>query len=517
MKDERYIGETAFCSVFRWGHFQIVNLFIEKSGVSLDSLIEEINEYKYYFISNAETTVAYFQGLSKYPEILFVVDKAGRTPLQIAYINKQIPVVDLYLELLGKHPEFWEVECRGESTIFDEAVKREDTSTMQKVVDALKDKKELLFERGMVSRGLEYAAVHTNLKVGTFLLQIGSRKGGTICRADSRGETFIHFAARRGFAQLLEQYMKDRGISELLRKNIYNEAPLQIAVTELLTIMKSNPEQIEQFLRTISFLFDLQPAGVHPFLLEDTSYTPFAPKTTIPKTILHTACSIGCLPIVERFLKEAIDSDIKAQSLFTEHPLTIAVENDQEHIIALYMVKDTKNVGAQNRNRTNTPFQRAFELRKTKIIEQFFTCLEKDPTTLFMKQEDGKTVLHFACKGGHVDIIKKCIKVAGDDIRFLAIQDNDGNTPLHLIPYSDMAFDLIDKLRGRQDLLFQQNKKGESCLHMFAAHDLKRAKDRIKEFADKKYLLLKNGLGQIAEEVAIIKPKKKSDEGCSIS
>lgn len=519
LKDERYFDQTVFQVTFARQSFSVLDLIIEKSGGSLNALLKEVNTRRWVssLSSNADRTAAYFKHLSKYPEMLFLVDENDNTPLQKAYKKNLPAIVDMYFEFMEQHPQFWEVECATKSTIFELAAKREDIAMLQKIVDALKDKKGLLHERSIIRRSLLYAVNYEKVKLGQFLLGINSRRAHSLCVPDSLGESFIHLSARRGLVELLETYKDNYGKEQLLKENTFKQSPLQIVATALISIMKSNPEQIECFVRTISFLSTIAPRTVHPFLLVDTSHVPGTPTSMFPKTVLHTACTVGCLPIVETFLKEAIDSDIEAQSLFKYHPLTIAVENGHEEIIALYMNKDIKHAYVVNCDGTNTPFQRAFELRNKKIITLFFSYLEKDPATFFTQGKDGKTVLHFACKSGDIDTIHKCIKIAGDEVRFLGMQDEEGNTPLHLIPYSDIAFDLIDKLQHHQDILFRQNKKKESCLHLFVARDLKRAKDRVMKFAEEKYLLLKNTFGQTADEVTVIKSEKKKGEDCSIS
>ena len=82
---------------------------------------------------------------------------------------------------------------------------------------------------------------------------------------------------------------------------------------------------------------------------------------------------------------------------------------------------------------------------------------------------NGWTPLHYACKGGHLDMVEALIN-KGSFVRALS---NDGSTPLHYLVRTDYVdnikyhrtFDLLVKKGGGSNFINITNKFGETALH----------------------------------------------------
>ena len=105
---------------------------------------------------------------------------------------------------------------------------------------------------------------------------------------------------------------------------------------------------------------------------------------------LHSACAGGCVALVRTLLHDH-NADVNAQDNDNNTPLHVAAANGKEDV-ALALINE-------------------------------FGC-----DTNIRGSEYGRTVLHSACEGGCVALVKTLIRDHNADVN---AQDDDNNTPLH--------------------------------------------------------------------------------------
>ncbi|XP_063697805.1 transient receptor potential cation channel subfamily A member 1 [Culicoides brevitarsis] len=97
----------------------------------------------------------------------------------------------------------------------------------------------------------------------------------------------------------------------------------------------------------------------------------------------------------------------------------------------------------------------AFWAAQVGNLEDFKRLHQGDFNRLNYKDAEGRTVIHYAAIGNHINILKYLVKYNGD----FNVQDNMGNTPLHLAIEND-SYDVIDfflKLRVKTNILNEYN------------------------------------------------------------
>ena len=111
------------------------------------------------------------------------------------------------------------------------------------------------------------------------------------------------------------------------------------------------------------------------------------------RTMLHSACAGGCAALVRTLIRDH-NADVNAQDNLKNTPLHIAAENGKEYLVLA-------------------------------LINEFGCDIN-------VRGWKGQTFLHTACASGSVNIVKSAAKCISP-----LVQDNDGNTPLHLASRSN--------------------------------------------------------------------------------
>jgi hypothetical protein len=92
------------------------------------------------------------------------------------------------------------------------------------------------------------------------------------------------------------------------------------------------------------------------------------------------------------------------------------------------------------------------------------TLLTKDPKFLDIKDKDGRTALHWACRGVHGEIVK-LLAASGAGLN---ARDNNGVVPLHSLAYRGQA-ELVKLLAAKGAEVNAKMNNGNTSLHLAAA------------------------------------------------
>ena len=194
-------------------------------------------------------------------------------------------------------------------------------------------------------------------------------------------------------------------------------------------------------------------------------------------TALHFACAIGHLELVQYFV-DVCHVDLQSSSNRTKDvdgdtPLHLASRNGQLDIVRYLVSVCRVNIGSRN-NHQHTPHDVAGLTKQETIVEyfvqrqnledQFFeaaklgdldrmkTCIKSrgygiDVTTLNINQS---TVLHFACRYGHLHVVRYLTQLYDDTVLNVNARNKDGVTPLHFASGSG-HLDIVKYLVEEED------------------------------------------------------------------
>eukprot|EP01018_Ginkgo_biloba_P008598 Gb_22741 [translate_table: standard] len=140
----------------------------------------------------------------------------------------------------------------------------------------------------------------------------------------------------------------------------------------------------------------------------------------------------------------------------------------------------------------NTALHEAAQIGALEIVCKI---LASDPSTLWLTAADGRTCLHVAAVKGHEGIVDALLAGQRDQaIKLVEIEDNYGNTAMHLAVWGD-HFGVVKKLlKLEPQLCYSLNKDHESPLHIAVKLGfLEIVKEIMKDKPDSIEVLSKHG------------------------
>ena len=226
--------------------------------------------------------------------------------------------------------------------------------------------------------------LHNLAKAGNVLELIGAIDTTEVDLPDPNGNTFLHVLAERpscltDFFQRVFIEGKIDFVQELLTKaNIDNQTFLAVAISNV-----TNKEMETDVIKLMDIISET--------CMEEPVGTLFQHKDEGGNNLLHLT--------VDKSLKELVCN-----------LLTRRKELSKE-----------RNLDGHN------PFHRALFKNNTEIISCFLEIVESTMGLVHDRMPNKETALHLAAKSGNTQIVKELIRHGGD----LAVQDEDGHTPLH--------------------------------------------------------------------------------------
>jgi len=202
------------------------------------------------------------------------------------------------------------------------------------------------------------------------------------------GQTPLHTASKSGHLNCIEEYMR-----------IQNSRPR----------VHANLEQNDEVILELE----------HPLLGN------FSPQDKNGDTPLHIAASHGLLPVV-RYLTETAHCDLGCKNVASETPFHLAAKHG-----CLDTVKYLLN---RHFHLPHTEYQirnALFLAAKNEQLEVFIYLIRElhCPQYLKIRIDSGQTILHAACRKGHLDTVKELTRDFNCDP---SCCDENGDTPLHL-------------------------------------------------------------------------------------
>ncbi|HXW86047.1 MAG TPA: ankyrin repeat domain-containing protein [Candidatus Bathyarchaeia archaeon] len=257
---------------------------------------------------------------------------------------------------------------------------------------------------------------------------------------------------------------------------------------------KGDVEEIEKFLEQIKNLLYTKDISLslfssgRPFFADSRGYIEVGSSNmdSDGNSLLHLAAERGMLFLVEKLISFCVEKN--TQNKQGETPLFMATKNNHVEIFRTLMQE-----GANSSIDCNgtTVAHVAAKNGDVKILEEiakyrkalFFTPDNNGDTPLIVARDNeqyaaaqclikyddqygkdkfGKSLLHFAVEKNIIDLITSLLKEYADKPDLLDMQDNDGNTPLHIAVIQDHTF-AVECLLNHDALCSIRNNDGNTA------------------------------------------------------
>ena len=174
------------------------------------------------------------------------------------------------------------------------------------------------------------------------------------------------------------------------------------------------------------------------------------------ETPLHLATKIGNQALVKLLLESDGAYTTRNDG---DTPLHIAIKNSRIPLVAFFLDNiDTMDINAQN-SAGNSPLHCAIQNNQMNTLY----LLEQRRAATNLQNNRGDTVLHLIAQKNHRRL-NECIVYYMKNNNHL-LQNQEGNTPLHLAVLSD-NFELLTRLVKDQNTIDIQNNDGDTPLHL---------------------------------------------------
>ena len=288
-----------------------------------------------------------------------------------------------------------------------------------------------------------------NNRNGDILLHVACSKGhlamvkaltsGQDCKAacncqNRNGDTPLHVACRKGRVDIVRYLVSEQGCSTACQ-NKGGDTPLHVACR-------------------LGYL-----AVAEILVTGKNCSAACISKGIYGKTVLHYSCHNGWLDVTRR-LVEQCHCDLESRDSGGGTPLHVACYWGHVDIVRYLVSEQGCSTACQNKN-GDTPLHEACRAGHLAVAEILVTgkncsaaCISKDIY--------GKTVLHYSCHNGWLDVTRRLVEQCHCDPES---RDNGGDTPLHEA-CREGHVDIVRYLVSEQGCSTAcQNKDGDTPLH----------------------------------------------------
>ena len=370
-------------------------------------------------------------------------DKSSQdTALHVAAKNKHFDTLKELVDCYTKHPKFddkWLVQVLGMRNNLGEAVlhvaaKQADIPMTEYLIEKGAD---ISMKDYTSSTALHYLVSSSEIKADQsveFIKKIADSQLKTLQHEKNQdGETVLQIASRQTKVEVVDYLM------DVDRETLVG-GQHSFPIFEMLSSTDINSH------KTVAYILNLE----DKILQEVVRNEPVRDK----KTVLHIIAIRGLTPLVRKFS-------------FIDYSQKDAVDDTALHTAARY-----KNF--QTLRELINCYKDRPEFEKLKFME-----------LLELRNEEGETVLHIACRLGNIDLVTYLLEEGAD----LSIDDENDSTPLHhLISSAEIqAEKSVDFINSLKDDVVQKavdidtkrkkdkytDNKFETIMHMIAASGLK--------------------------------------------
>ena len=246
------------------------------------------------------------------------------------------------------------------------------------------------------------------------------------CDGNIKGQTLLHCACQNGHVKLVDILVEDYNF-DLTARDVDGNTPLHVAVLNcqvetvkhLVTQHKVDVHCTNNHCAT-----PLMVAALHGYIdVIENLVTGFhcvpEVKDVFGKTLLHYACEGGHTKLVDNLISK-YKLDIFGKDNDGNTPLHIAALHGQAKTVK-YLINRHKVVKSSKNNIESTPLWLAARNGHLEVVK-----------ILYYSECNERNLLHFACRGDHTKLLDEIVSEHQIDLTQPEINDDDGNTPLHL-------------------------------------------------------------------------------------
>ena len=283
------------------------------------------------------------------------------------------------------------------------------------------------------------------------------------------GDTPLHAACRKGHMDIVRYLISEQRCSTACQNKDGN-TPLHVACREghqgiaemLLTVLNCSAAYMSKntYGRTV-----LHYSCQHGWLdmtrrLVEQYHCDPENRDSGGDTPLHVACLRGHLNIVRYLISEQGYSS----ACWNENgdtPLHVACRIGHVDIVRYLVTKRECSIACWNKL-GDTPLHEACRAGHLVMVESL-VCGKNCSTACISKNKNGKTVLHYVCLHGWLDVTKRLVEQYHCDPES---RDNDSDTPLHVACRKGHV-DIVRYLVSKEGCSIAcQNKDGDTPLHV---------------------------------------------------
>ncbi|KAK2647179.1 hypothetical protein Ddye_022374 [Dipteronia dyeriana] len=273
-----------------------------------------------------------------------------------------------------------------------------------------------------------------------------------LCKANNKGETLLHFAARYGHGDLVKELIEES------KKPHNKDLEHGVEATRLMLGKTNNEAKDTALHEAIRY----NHIDVVNKLIEADPDLPYE-ANGCGETPLYLAAERGYIEIVKKILGTCKSSPADHGPMNRTALHASVIRKDKE--MTTELLREKANLINKEDEQGRLPLHYAAYLGYDDIVD---VLLDKDPCTAYKADKEGKRALHLAAGNGKASAVDKLISKCPSCCELV---DNEGSNALHLALASENyeTVDLVLKNPLLGNLVNQKDKKGNTPLLQLAA------------------------------------------------